>query len=128
MVTKKEAEFLKERAINFLKNGKYLLEKGILDIAAFNIEQFCQLYLKYKLLLRIGDFSKTHSLKELFGEFAEVVEKGKIKGFVERNISVIANLENAYITSRYIPMKFEESEVKEMVRFAKKFKSFIDGI
>ncbi len=47
-----EAEILKERAEAFLINAKRLIEEGFYDIAAFNLEQYCQLILKYKLLIK----------------------------------------------------------------------------
>ncbi len=48
-MSRKEVNLIKERALNFLDNAKELFRKKIFDISAFNIEQFCQLYLKHKL-------------------------------------------------------------------------------
>lgn len=127
MVTKKEVEFLRKRALNFLSNGKELLKKKVFDIAAFNFEQFCQLYLKHKLFLLIGDFPKTHSIKSLLHELEKVKGK-KVRKFVEKNASVIGNLESAYITSRYLPREFTRDEVKEMFTFSREFKKFVDGL
>jgi HEPN domain-containing protein len=45
-----EAELIRERAQMFLENAKRLIEEGFYDLAAFNIEQYCQLILKYKAL------------------------------------------------------------------------------
>ncbi len=58
-----EVEILKERAEKFLMNGEHLLKNGIYDLAAFNIQQFVELYLKYKLFLLVGDYLKTCSIK-----------------------------------------------------------------
>jgi len=85
-----KGDFLRERALKFLENGKYLFSKGI-DLSAFNIEQFCQLILKYKISELVGDYPKTHSMKKLF-----------------ENISVIGNIENAYVSSKYLPSTLEE--------------------
>jgi HEPN domain-containing protein len=128
MVRKEEIEFLKERAFRFLENAKQLFLNKVFDLAAFNIEQFCQLYMKYKLFLKIGDFPKTHSIKRLFKEFGRVFEDKRIKKFVENNIQTISNLENAYITSRYLPVEFEKIEVEKMLKFADKFKKFVDNL
>ena len=46
-----EAEVLKIRAYAFLRNAKRLFDEGEYDLAAFSVEQFCQLILKYKLLI-----------------------------------------------------------------------------
>jgi len=128
MVAKKEAEILKERALQFLKNAKDLIKRKFFDLAAFNLEQFCQLYLKYKLILLFGDFPKTHSLRLLLREVQKVRKKRKIEKFLLQHASVIGNLESAYITSRYLPKRFAEAEVKQMFAFATKFKKFVDEL
>jgi HEPN domain-containing protein len=125
---RKEVKLLKSRALNFLANAKDLFKKKIFDISAFNIEQFCQLYLKYFLLIKIGDFPKTHSIRELLIEVGKISNEKKIRKFLNENIDIIKNLENAYITSRYIPITFSENEVKRMLDFSKKFKRFVDGL
>jgi len=58
-----EIEILRERAEKFLKNGEYLLNNEVYDLAAFNIQQFVELYLKYKLFILPGDYPKTQSIK-----------------------------------------------------------------
>ena len=129
MVAKKEIEFLKERAIKFLENSKYLQKKKVYDLAAFNLEQFCQLYVKYKLFLKIGDYPRTHSLKRLFNELKKVfADKKRWNNFIERHIETISNLENAYLTSRYLPMEFEKIEVEKMLKFSEEFKKFMEKI
>jgi len=126
---RKEADLLRKRALNFLKNAKDLFKKGIFDIAAFNLEQFCQLYLKYKLFMEIGEFPKTHSIRDLLLELGKASsKKGEVRKFLTANISTIKNLENAYITSRYIPIEFEKEEVNEMLKFVKNFKNFVDNL
>jgi len=56
-------ELLKRRALSFLKNAKSSFEQGEYDIALFNMEQFIQLYSKYLLYRRIGDYPKTYSIE-----------------------------------------------------------------
>ena len=128
MVERKEAKLLKERALQFLELAKEALKRKMFNLAAFHIEQFCQLYLKYKLFLKVGDFPKTHSLRELFIEIGKIGKPKKVQNFLNKNIQVIRNLENAYLTSRYLPIEFDETSVKEMLNFAKKFKKFFDKI
>ncbi|RLI97064.1 MAG: DNA-binding protein [Candidatus Aenigmatarchaeota archaeon] len=129
MVRKKEIELLKRRALNFLRIAKELFKKEIFDISAFNLKQFCQLYLKYKLLIKIGEFPKTHSVRDLLLLLGKVSSKeNRVKKFLSKNVSLIKNLENAYITSRYIPIEFEKDEVKGLLKFAKDFKNFVDKL
>jgi len=47
-----EAELLRLRAEAFLRNAERLYAEGEYVLAAFSIEQHCQLMLKYKLLLK----------------------------------------------------------------------------
>jgi HEPN domain-containing protein len=49
-----EAEVLKKRAEAFLRNAERLIKDKEWDLAIFNLEQFCQLILKYKLLIKKG--------------------------------------------------------------------------
>jgi HEPN domain-containing protein len=117
-MAKNQAAFLKDRAEKFLANGKELLEKGIFDLAAFSFEQYCQLILKYYLFRTLGDFPKTHFLKELLTALAKASrKKTKIQNFQKENINVISNLENAYLTSRYLPAIFDKDEVENMLIF-----------
>lgn len=48
-----EANVLGERAYAFLRNAKRLLDEGEYDLAAFNVEQFCQ---PHKLLVKTGTY------------------------------------------------------------------------
>ncbi len=57
----REAEILRRRAIEFLKTAEFLFSQKSFDLVAFHLGQFCQLYLKYALLRKVGDFPKTHS-------------------------------------------------------------------
>ncbi|MDK2876591.1 MAG: hypothetical protein PWQ22_1001 [Archaeoglobaceae archaeon] len=124
-----EIEILRKRAEKFLENGEYLLSKGVLDLAAFNIQQSVELYLKYRLFLLVGDYPKTHSIKRLLKEIGKVTGKlEEVQKFMEENIDCISNLENAYITSRYIPAEFEKIEVENMLHLARKIMFFIEGL
>lgn len=65
---------LKKRARAFLDSAKADFERGDYDLVLFHVEQFLQLYLKYLLYLKLGDYPKTPSvtrLREILGRFAE---------------------------------------------------------
>ncbi|WP_456469476.1 HEPN domain-containing protein [Archaeoglobus sp.] len=124
-----EIEILRERAEKFLKNAIQLIEHGVYDLAAFNIQQHVELYLKYRLFLLVGDYPKTHSIKRLLKEIGKVSGKeGEVSIFMVENIDRISNLENAYITSRYIPSEFERKEVENMLEVAEKIRKLVDGL
>ena len=124
-----EAELLKRRAEAFLRNSEYLIEVGEWDLAAFNLEQYCQLILKYKLLIKSGSYPRTHSLRELIRRLRSYDER--IVELVDDvdNLMYVTKLEDAYIVSRYLPRSYEENEVKAMHRFVKEvFKPIVDKL
>jgi HEPN domain-containing protein len=75
-VSFEEAELLRLRAETFLRNAERLYAKGEYDLAAFGVEQYCQLMLKYKLLLKTGAYPRTHSLIRLVRELAKAAGGG----------------------------------------------------
>jgi len=124
-----EAEILKRRAEAFLKNAERLMEEGEWDLAMFNLEQYCQLIIKYKLLVLRGSYPRTHSLRRLIRELGEFDQS--ILSLVEdtRYIHYIARLEEAYIASRYLPYVYEEKEVRDLYRFVVEvFRSLVEKI
>ena len=100
-----EAEILKRRAKAFLRNAIRLLDEKEYDLAIFNIEQYCQLILKYKLLVKKGSYPRTHSIRRLIRELGEV--NSVVLKFVNdiKNLHYIARIEEAYISSRYLPLQ-----------------------
>lgn len=121
-----EMNFLKKRAEEFLKTADYHLKEGFYHLTAFDLEQALQLYLKYFLFLKLKDYPKTHSLKELMKNLGKAYRKeSEIKKIIEKNIHLIANLEEAYISSRYLPAEFTLKQVKEMKKFVEDFIKFL---
>lgn len=51
----------------FLDVGRELLERGVLDLAAFNIQQSCQLRVEASMLRLLGDLPRVHSVRGLLG-------------------------------------------------------------
>jgi len=113
-------EFLKENAEAFLKNARDLFSKGVYQLVAFNCEQAVQLFLKYILAKKLGEFPKTHSLKRLFREVENFCPA--LKELAEEHITLVGDLEFAYIASRYYPAEFTHKEVSLMIEFAEKVK------
>jgi len=125
-VSFEEAELLRLRAEAFLRNAERLYAEGEYDLAAFNVEQYCQLMLKYKLLLKTGTYPRTHSLIRLVKELAKIA-RGAEK--LLEDILILTKIEDAYIGSRYLPRRYEREEVEAMLRFAKeKFRLVINEL
>ncbi|MCD6348002.1 MAG: HEPN domain-containing protein [Candidatus Korarchaeota archaeon] len=112
-----EAEILRRRAEAFLRNASRLIEEREWDLAMFSLEQYCQLILKYKLLVRRGSYPRTHSLRRLIREVGEF--SPDILDLIEDlgSLHYVARLEEAYIASRYLPYIYEEREVRDLYRF-----------
>lgn len=124
-----EIELIRKRAEGFLRNAEYLVSVGEWDLAVFSLEQYCQLILKYKLLLKVGSYPRTHSLKRLIRELAKVEPGILILVEDEVNLHYVARLEEAYVTSRYMPYSYEEREVKSLYNFViEKFKPILDRV
>ncbi len=115
---KEEGEFLRERAEKFLEVGKRLLNEGVLDLAAFHFHQASELILKYALFRKTGDYPRTHSIRRLLSLLSKVTGDNTIMEFLRENISELSNLENAYMTSRYLPAEFYREEVNAMMKVA----------
>ena len=121
-----KAEFLKNKAQIFFESGGEQIQKKRYFLAAFNFEQAAQLYLKYCLFMRIKDFPKIHEINELLKDIGKVYNKEKnVDKFLRENASVLGDLNQAYITSRYLPVDFNQYQVKEMQNFVKRLRIFL---
>ena len=116
----------KEKADAFLDTAIYNFEKGRYDLAAFNIEQAIQLYIKTKLLELLGEFPRTHSLVTLLRELSRVFKEEEVERFRKENIGILTKLSDVYITSRYYTREFYEEEVKELIEFAYKVRRLLE--
>lgn len=124
-----EAELMRRRAEKFLKNALRLVDEEDYDLAVFSAEQYCQLALKYKLLVKKGVYLRTRSLRRLLRELSEV--DGRVLVLVEdiRHLHYIARLEEAYIASRYLPVEYEEAEARDLLRFVVEvFKPLVEQV
>jgi len=92
-------------------------EEGEWDLAIFSLEQYCQLILKYKLLVRAGGCPRTYSLRRLIRELGRYNEKILKLVEDEGSLLYVTKLEDAYIASRYLPREYEEREVRDTYKF-----------
>ena len=121
-----EVRRFKDRADAFLDTAIYNFERGRYDLAAFNIEQAIQLYIKTKLLELLGEFPRTHSLVALLRELSRVFKGEEVEKFRKENIGMLTKLSDVYITSRYYTREFYEDEVKELIEFAYKVRRLLE--
>jgi HEPN domain-containing protein len=117
----KEIKFLKERAFEFWEEGIKLFNEKKYNLSVFNIEQAIQLWIKYLIGIKIGDWPKTHYFSELIESLSDVYKSKKVVDFYKNNEIFFNNLEDAYFTSRYFPKVFSENTVSQLIENSKKF-------
>ena len=76
---REEIKIFRERGDAFLDTARYNFERGRFDLAAFNVEQAVQLFIKTKLLELIGEFPRTHNLVILLKELSSVFKEAEVK-------------------------------------------------
>ncbi|MCS7230194.1 MAG: HEPN domain-containing protein [Candidatus Kryptonium sp.] len=123
-------EFLKKNALKFLEIADYLLSKEDFNFAAFNYEQSAQLFLKYLLWKKVGDYPKTHSLLKLIDECAKIIEqKDKIETLENlKETETIFLLEEAYLATRYFDVQFNRTPVEKMKKLVYQIKEIVESL
>lgn len=108
------------RSKSFLKSAELKIQWGDYDLALFDLEQAFQLYLKAVLIELFGIRSRVHGVLEHLGMLRkEVASAGfeklssELSDFVRANRTIIDELDEAYVSSRY---EVEEVSVEEALR------------
>lgn len=108
-------EEMMERAKHFFRVSDYDISMSRYDLALFHLEQASQLALKAYLFKTLGDFPRTHSIREL----VDVSDNECLKELAEEKWFVIDILEDAYISARYFIREYREKEFVEAKNFVK---------
>ena len=124
----KKIKFLKERAFEFWEEGVKLFNEKKYNLSVFNIEQAVQLWIKYLIALKIGDWPKTHYFSELIESVSDIYKSKEIIEFYKKNEIFFNNLEDAYYTSRYFPKVFSENTAAQLIENSKKFITITEKI
>ncbi|MCS7138666.1 MAG: HEPN domain-containing protein [Crenarchaeota archaeon] len=126
---KEEIGKLLERSRKFKDAAEFHFSRGDYDLAAFNIEQSLQLFLKAKLLEKGVEFPKTHTLRKLFILLGDMLNRSEeFKNFANEKILEFSSLEDAYVTARYFPRDFEKEEALKLLCFAEEVKELIGRV
>lgn len=126
LVRREEIEKLLDRSRKFRDAAEFHFSRGDYDLAAFNIEQSLQLFLRARLLQKSIEFPKTHTLRKLFLLLGEVLGKiEEFKRFEGEKALEFAGLEDAYVTARYFPRNFEKEEAEKLLDFSKKVEDLV---
>ena len=117
MSRNEEYQYLLRRSKEFYETALMQIDKGFLGLAALSLEQSLQLFLKAKLLENGLDYPRTHSIRRLLELLAEVIDmplSQRINQLIDKYSLELALLEDAYITSRYIPRDFRKDDVLKL--------------
>jgi len=113
-------ELLKKRALSFLKDAVIDYEREDYDLVLFHVERFVQLYSKYLLYKKIGDYPKTHSVIRLLRDLAKVYGDCELSKVISENLEALYLLEESYVSSRYIPREYDKEIASKMLKLAER--------
>lgn len=120
---------LRDRSLRMLGSAKRSLLGGDYDIAAFMADQAVKLYLKSVILELTGEMPRVHAVRQLFHGLKVVLDRSvEVDRFVRENRSLLIRLEDAYISSRYIPREYEKDKAEELVKFAEEAIEFVKSL
>jgi len=114
------ANLLKRRAKAFLESAQTDFAKSNYDLVLFHVEQFLQLYLKHLLYKRIGDYPKTRFVVRLLRDVIKVYSENRLQEFYEKNLETLYLLEEAYISSIYLPREYDKDIAERVLKFTEK--------
>jgi len=109
-----EHRLLIERSRRFLETARIQVDKEFYDLAVFSLEQSLQLYLKASLLKLGVDYPRTHSVRKLLELLGELAESEEVRELLSEYAVELGALEDAYITSRYIPREYTLEEASRL--------------
>jgi len=125
-----EVEILQGRAKTFLKYAKEALKRGDFDFACFSSEQAAQLFVKSVILELIGEVPRLHRVRELLYLLSKSVPEMEkpITKFIEENREVLRTLDDAYITSSYMPSTYTHEDAEALVKLAEDLIEFLSRV
>ena len=117
---RKEVEVLERRAIEFLESAREAVGRRAYDVACFLAEQSLQLFLKSALLRIVGDYPRTHRIRQLLSELAKATKSKKLEDFAKTNRVKLSVLEDAYIMARYFAKEYGREDAEDAIEIAQK--------
>ena len=116
-------KMLRKRAQDFLTDAYIDLNEGRYEIAAFHVEQFLRLFLKSAILEFGVQFPKTHSIRKLLKILSKLKKDSKLLALSRKREA--KELEEIYLSSRYLPFQISKSDVKRYLNFANEVKKLL---
>lgn len=124
-----EVEVLLQRSEDYMELADSAFNEEKYDAAIFLAEQALQFYLK-ALLIKYADLRlRTHSVRELLAALGKVLEaEDKVADFIRSHRSLLRELEDAYIGTRYEPRRYYREDAKELIEFVGEVMDFVEGL
>ena len=117
---------MKKRAGEFWQRAKEDFQKKRYNLAVLDVEQAVQLWVKYLIFKKAGDFPKSHYFNILLDNLADIYNSPTVRNFYQENILQFKSLEDAYLTSRYLPKEFSREEAEKFMEFATQFLDILE--
>jgi HEPN domain-containing protein len=121
-----EYEALLKRSDGFLETALMQARAGMYDLAVFSLEQSLQLFLKATLLGVGADYPRTHSIRRLLELLTEVTGRSELRELASRYSVELGALEDAYISSRYIPRIYTKDEFERLRAVVEEVRSNVE--
>jgi HEPN domain-containing protein len=125
---KEDFYFLKEKADKFMEMADVAIKKKHYDLAALNLEQAIQLYLKFTIGITIGNFPHTHNLDKLLKLLSETYPDCGINELVKKKKDVMNDLYKSYFDSRYFDKPFTANQIRKMKQFILDLKKILEKL
>ena len=106
------------RSRMFLEEARDAYAKQRYDLAVFLAEQGLQLYLKAQLLRVLGDYPRTHSIRQLLAMLSRALggeAERVVADFMRRERSCLSELEDVYIASRYTLRVYTREDAEDIL-------------
>jgi HEPN domain-containing protein len=113
-------ELLKKRALSFLRDARYDLEHEDYDLVLFHVEQFIQLYSKYLIYKKMGDYPKIHDIVRLLKDLSRIYDNCGLRDLISNHLETLYLIEESYISSRYLPREYDRDIALKILEFADK--------
>ncbi|WP_082781382.1 HEPN domain-containing protein [Thermococcus peptonophilus] len=122
-----EVEVLLQRSEDYMELAESAFGEEKYDAAIFLAEQALQFYLKALLIKYANVRLRTHSVRELLAALGKALEaEEKVVDFIRSHRSLLRELEDAYIGTRYEPRRYYREDAEELMEFVREVMDFLE--
>ncbi len=126
-----EYRLLLRRSTMFLEEAREAYRAKRYDVAVFLAEQALQLYLKAQLLRVLGDYPRTHSIRQLLTLLSKSLGREaeeRVARFIREERPRLSELEDVYVASRYMLRTYTEEDAKDILFTVERVIRFVEEL